>query len=144
MTYIGRVKDGKLYIYNRRKFDADLLKFEMQEVKISVSRQTEKRSTESNKYYWAIINLIVLRLVELGNNYDKEFVHDMMKQKFLKRTVNINGYSEEIVLKSSELTPEQFGAYLLEVKVWGQTFLGLEIPEIGQTDMFNESEKSES
>ena len=136
MAYaVAEVRRGKLYIHNRRDFDAQISALrEGWQLEISVKRLRATRSQQFNKFYWSV----VVHMISEHTGYTPEEVHDLLKMRFIpKRLAVCNGngvIQDEFVLGGStrEMDTEEFGAYVEEICQWAAESLDLIIPDADQ------------
>lgn len=132
LTYFGKVKEGKLHIVHRPRFDADVASFfDGKEIEIIIQKKKKYRSGQQNRFYFgAVIPIIQDALRELGNNYTKEQVHEILKMKFLTTDDVIESTGEFItrIKSTTELSTSDFMDYVSEITVWCAEFLKIEMP----------------
>lgn len=65
-----------------------------------------KRSNEANRLYWAFLG-------EFGNHlgYDSEFMHDLMRYKFLFEIVNVLGEESKRLKSTTKLDTKEMADY---------------------------------
>ena len=124
MRTFGKIKKGKLILNNKDKFHLELKQFEGKDIIIKIEERSPNRSKEQNSLWWKWMDLIRL---EIG--YTKEETHQLMKYKFLKRSVvNIDGYEETIVKGTSTLTHKEFSALMNNVHFFANDTLNINLP----------------
>lgn len=124
MKTFGKIKKGKLILNNKDKFNLELKQFEGKDIIIKIEERSPNRSKEQNSLWWKWMDLIGL---EIG--YTKEETHQLMKYKFLKRSVvNIDGYEETIVKGTSTLTHKEFSALMNNVHFFANDTLNINLP----------------
>ena len=95
-------------------------------IELTIDKVKSTRSNQQNKYYWS--GVVSILSTELG--YSKDEIHDLLKYKFLKRTVII-GDSEETIMKSTtELTKSEFMDFIADIQLWAAE-LNINIPDPG-------------
>lgn len=72
--------DGKLVLNSPLAFRAHLCQFKEKPVEVVVRRVRSQRSTQANRYYWAVV--VPLLGEELG--YDKQEMHEVLAMHFLR------------------------------------------------------------
>jgi hypothetical protein len=141
----GFVKDGELKILGRKRMDAQLKDFPNCDVQVIIKRKG-KRSNPQNRYYWGIVvEEIRLKLLEFGDKYTPEEIHEGLKAKFNpKGTADVDGGAIFITgSTTTEMNKEEFGAYLDLIIKWAAESLGITIPEAGeQTKLFTDEQSS--
>tara|TARA_R100001224_G_scaffold103469_1_gene76205 strand:- start:345 stop:728 length:384 start_codon:yes stop_codon:yes gene_type:complete len=124
MRTFGKIKKGKLILNNKDKFNLELKQFEGKDIIIKIEERSPNRSKEQNSLWWKWMDLIGL---EIG--YTKEETHQLMKYKFLKRSVvNIDGYEETIIKGTSTLTHKEFSALMNNVHFFANDTLNINLP----------------
>tara|TARA_Y100000401_G_scaffold63870_1_gene50744 strand:+ start:1905 stop:2288 length:384 start_codon:yes stop_codon:yes gene_type:complete len=124
MKTFGKIKKGKLILNNKDKFNLELKQFEGKDIIIKIEERSPNRSKEQNSLWWKWMDLIGL---EIG--YTKEETHQLMKYKFLKRSVvNIDGYEETIIKGTSTLTHKEFSALMNNVHFFANDTLNINLP----------------
>ena len=95
------------------------------ELELVVRRAKRNRSNSQNSYYWGVvIPLIAEEIGELIN----EDVHNILREKFLKKGVDILGNRYEIVRSTADLSTMEFEKYLKEIRLWASMELSVKIP----------------
>lgn len=81
--------------------------------KYIIKKATKKRSSDQNKYYWAIIAIIAK---EVGD--DKDYIHESLRMKFLLDRSRKLPY----IKSTTSLTTAEFGEYIEQIKNFMSTF----------------------
>lgn len=107
-----------------------LEKFEGLTVLCEVIKWYPKRSLQSNKYYWAILNQLVEATSE-HTGYTKDELHQSFKEMFLNTefTNVLTGESKTRTKSTTELNSKDFSEYLEKVKLFCAEKFGIEILE---------------
>lgn len=113
----GVVKDGKLTIMNRDKFDIYIAGLNG-EVDIVIKKHRARRSDPQNRYYWLCLNVIGDCL-----GYTSEELHDTFKSMFL--TDHTGAFP--VVRSTTSLDKLQFGEYMEKIRVKAAE-LGIMLP----------------
>lgn len=126
----GSIKDGKLTLANRKRFDQELKDFKDCQVEIIIKKKN-RRSNPQNRYYWGVVvKEVQLRMIELGNEVDPETVHEYLKDKFNK--VDVYGPGGEVIDSmggtTTEMNKEDFGIYVDKIIRWAAEVLEITIP----------------
>lgn len=127
---LGEIKDGKLILFSRKRFEADVK--ECKDVRVIVTiRKWGRRSLPQNNYWHGVVvEEIRLRLKELGHRLEHEDVHEMLKIKFLP----VHIIDEEGVIlathpgSTATLNKPEFGELIDRVIEWAATTLCISIP----------------
>ena len=124
MKVFGTVKEGKLKLNNKRKFDDSLIEFEGKEVEIRIRERSANRSREQNSLYWKWVDIMAK---EIG--YTKEEMHTLIKYKFLKRNViDEDGVEQEIIKSTTTLTSKEFSLFMNELLYWSNSTFNINLP----------------
>lgn len=130
LTAYATIKDGKLTLANRKRFEQDLTGFKDGAVEM-VIKPKNRRSTQQNRYLWGVVyKEVEIRLKELGNDVNPEVVHEFLKGKFLKKALLGEGGEliDEVPGSTAELNKEDFSNYVEAIAKWAAEYLGLCIP----------------
>lgn|SRR3990167_3438522 len=126
------VRNGKLFIRNRRQFDQQIAQMkEGWEVAVAVTRRRATRSLAQNAFYWGV----VVELIAEHTGYTPDEVHDLLKAMFIpKRLAVQNGNGEikgEIVVGGSTraMNTIEFGEYMESIKRWAAETIDVVIPD---------------
>ena len=126
------VRDGKLFIHNRRSFDQQIAQMkEGWEVEVAVKRRRATRSLQQNAYYWGV----VVELISEHTGYTPDETHDALKALFIpKRLAVQNGNGvicNEIVIGGStrQMNKLEFGDYMESIRRWAAETLDVVIPD---------------
>lgn len=141
----GFVKEGKLNLLGRKRFDADIKAMKDCDVQIIVKRKG-KRSLPSNKYYWGCalpeIRTELIRIGQIRKDVSCEDLHEAFKMKFNPENIKDENSGEvllEVGGSTAAMNQDEFSAYMDRVIYWAANSLGLTIPPpCTQTEMFHE------
>src|SRR5689334_22007093 len=90
------IKDGRLYIRNRRDFDEQVAQMrEGWQLELTLRRRRATRSPQANRYYWGVVLEKLVR--HCDHNYTPEELHDILKAKFIPKTLALADGNGEIV-----------------------------------------------
>lgn len=135
VTASAKVKEGKLFLRNRRDFDRLVAQMpETWELEVFVQRRRATRSIQANAYYWGV----VLQGLSEHTGYTADELHDICKAMFLpKRLALNNGNGEvkgEFVIGGStrSLNTNEFYEYVERVRQWASETLDCYIPDPGE------------
>jgi len=126
VTASAQVRNGKLYIRNRRDFDQLVAQMrDGQEVEVSVTRRRSTRSHEANAYYWGVVIAHLERHFSAHDlGYTADDIHELCKAKFIpKRVAVCKGNGEvvgDFVLGGStrKLNTSEFYDYIEQIRQW--------------------------
>lgn len=126
----GYVESGKLHLLNEARFKDDLRQFKDCDVQVTVKKKG-RRSSQQNRFYWGVVvEEIRLNLLDRGNRFDADTVHEYLKQKFNYESIVITQTGEmlQVGQSTTELNKEEFGVYLDRIIEWAAQSLELTIP----------------
>lgn len=108
--------------------------------RVQIDIREARRGNTFNKYYWSGVIKVFVDFFNqdkvFGRVVDAEFVHDILKVKFLgtrKQTLP-DGEVIEIPARSSSLTTSEFKDYVEYCKAWGGELFSLSFPGKTQSD----------
>ncbi len=136
----GRIRNGKLFIRDRRTFDKQIAQLkDSWELEISVQRRRATRSPQQNRFYWSQ----VVGLVAQYTGESPDTIHDIYKAKFLPRVITVpNIRTGEVVAEftlggsTRKMNTVEFSEYITHIKDWAHDTLGVIIPDAEQMDAF--------
>ena len=120
----GKVKDGKLELYNERDFKIYLGNLKG-EVEVVIQRKQTKRSIQANRYLWGV----VYKLISESTGFTDEEVHQIFKKKFLTYKKSYKGKNYNFVDSTTKLDIFEFSEYINKIKDFAAKELGCYIPE---------------
>lgn len=129
----GAVKDGQLKWDDINAVLIALQTYESKRVKVSIERDSKKRSYLQNSYYWGIpVEMIYATFRGFGEEYQRGEIHEMLKAKFLSRDI-IDKRSGEVIgsyaRSSAELSTIEFMDYVKAIQRWFVKKFGINIPD---------------
>ena len=99
-----------------------------EEIQISVRKRKRIRSSKTNRFYWGVIIRVAAR--ELGYA-DPDELHEAFVYKFRPLPADpVTGLVKRA--RTSEMTTDEFSAYVSEVRTWLECDLGMRFPEEGE------------
>lgn len=111
--------------YQQHVIDCYLQTREGRDVVLKLSRPTNRRSLNQNRFYWGT----VLAIIAADTGHTPEEIHHALKAILLPRKfITLKGREVEIAKTTTDLSTEEFEAYLERVRAWASTELGIEIP----------------
>lgn len=132
VTATASVKDGRLFLRNRRAFDQQVAQMpEKWTLEVTVKRLRATRSIQQNRWYWGCI----IELLSEHTGYSPDEMHEVCKAMFIPKKVALqdgNGeIKEELVIggSSRSLNTLQFGEYCEAIRRWAATELDVNIPD---------------
>ena len=98
--------------------------------RIAVTRYRPRRSDRQNRYYWpCFVQPLGEFLRDQGEPYTDNQAHAILKQMFLRQTVEINGERVDITRSTADLDTAEFNAYLDQCAAWLADSLGIIVPD---------------
>lgn len=125
---VYRERDMRNYIASLGRDDKDV------EITFDIGKRKRKRSRNANDFYWFCLSLVVERMLELGHEVDKDLMHEFFKGRFLYTEFldETTGEILRIPRSTTEVSSDEFWAYLEEIKRFAAQTLSLVIPEPGE------------
>lgn len=82
--------------------------------------RSSRRSSEANRRYWSLINLLSEQLKPNGQSFSPESWHLYCKGRFMgMRDITLpSGQVVTVPLSSADLDTQEFHMYMTEVEVW--------------------------
>lgn len=100
--------------------------------KVTVKPIPKRRSIEANAYYWGVVIQEFSKfLKDQGEWYTDEEVHEMLKYKFLRRSVVNRKTGEvisEVTMSTAKLSTSDFAEYVDRCCVWLNEMFGIQVP----------------
>jgi hypothetical protein len=124
----GEVKDGRLFLRNRRQFDEQIRQMrDGWQLEVTVQRMRATRSPAANAYYWST----VLAYISEYTGDTEVDLHDFFKMRFLPKRLAINAHGEETAIPGStrKLNKVQFYDYIEQVRQFALSEIGVVIPD---------------
>ena len=121
--FIGKVSNGQIVLLHPDEYSKYLKKFEGKDVNIIIEKFSANRTLRQNRrHFGALITAIAKH-----TGHTKEEIHDWVKAKFLRGTVEIEGKVVEIVKGSSGLNKDEFTEFMDKVERLAITDFGIVI-----------------
>lgn len=116
--------DGRLELTDRAAFSKAMRHFKRGRVTVRIQVDRGKRTTQQNRFYWLLLNLIS---EETGHEPDE--LHECFKQRFLQPRVK-EVLGDEIQIYSTTFENyEDFWQYVERIRRFVLTDLGIETPD---------------
>lgn len=126
------VKRGRLWISDRRAFDASIKAMpETWQLELVVRRLRATRSVQQNRYWWGVC----VELVSEHTGYTPDEVHELAKQMFIPKKLAIADGNGEIVGEyvmggsTRSMNTAQFTEFIESFKRWAAETLNVYIPD---------------
>lgn len=135
VTYNGNISKGIVTPNDYKSVRLMLSELGDCEVEVSVRAIGKLRSNPINRYYWGVVVDSIVNFLNASGQMDavvdRDWVHDMLKKKFLGEERFMMPNSEVITkLKDSKsLTNAEFCDYLEQIWAWCASVFDLYIPE---------------
>ena len=125
MSFPARIIDGELRVNSPDRFKQHLAKFTEQDLLIvSVEKPKKIRSNQQNKYYWKILETIML-----DTGHTENELHEVFKRMFRpKRFLTIGNKEVEITGTTTTLTTQEFAKYIDQIIIYAASELSIAIP----------------
>ena len=107
----GLVVKGKFKPDDSLSFKLSFCKLEGKRVCVSVKRESKKRSSSQNSYYWSVI----IDLISEWTGYTAEETHEMLKWMFLRKQ---RDGLPDTVRSTTELTTVEMEEYHEHIRQW--------------------------
>ena len=124
-------ENGKLSVFRQDDLRRWINANRGQQVVVTFKLKGKKRSTKQNNYYWGVVvDMVMRRFNQLGNDFDADETHDFLKGRFnFKEIEAIPDHFIEIPISTSRLDTTEFMAYIAKIQQFGSEFLGIYIPD---------------
>jgi len=90
---------------------------------VTVAEHKQKRSTDQNARYWALLSEIAEQVEVGGKYFDRDVWHEWMKDRF---GTKVEGPTGLLPASTSQMNTEQFAKYMTQVEVFAVQELGIE------------------
>ena len=131
ITLITDVHNGRLK-RNRPLIEKTIASFEGKTILITLEKQTRKRSTEQNAYYWGVVLPIARKafLDTWGEVYSLEDVHTFFKTKLLyvEKTHQETGEIIQLPKSTTENTTTEQEEYHTQIRQFCEEWFNVIIP----------------
>ena len=125
MKIHGRIDNG--LFTNQRELYRQFAKLEGKQVTVSVAKRKVARTLPQNSYLWGVVYPVIAEYT----GYTSDDLHYRVEPILALRMVtDENGL--RVVKKTSEMSTDEFSAYVGAVKVWAWHELNLYIPEANE------------
>jgi len=135
-TIIGNVENGKFVPNSKEYFKKAFESYEGKIIELSLKVWHKKRTNPQNSYYWGVvIELIKNYINDLGNDFDSDTIHELLRSLFLKTTKEIvNKESGEVktiefIQSTTKLSTIEFETYLESCKRYAAETFDIFIPD---------------
>lgn len=127
---LGEIKAGKLILFSRKRFEADVKECKDCRVVVTVRKWGRRSLPQNNYWHGVVVEEIRLRFKELGHRLEHEDVHEMLKIKFLPMHIIDD---EGIILathpgSTATLNKPDFADLMDRVIEWAAISLSIAIP----------------
>ena len=120
MKYHIKIINGQL---NNLELTKQLAKWNDKDVVVEIKLDKATRSNQQNRYYWDI----VVGLISECTGYEPDEVHEILKQEFLGKQLQLGEKTFTLATTTNQTTLE-FEDYLSKIRVWASKELGCYIP----------------
>lgn len=101
-------------------------------IRIEIMEHRPRRTDRQNRYYWpCFVQPLADFLREQGDLTEDEEAHELIKAKFLRKTIvnKKTGEVMEYVGSTTDLTTKEFNEYLDRVAFWLADMFGIVVPD---------------
>ena len=96
-------------------------------VEVYLREKRHARTMPQNRYYWGVL----LAAIAGETGHPSEDLHEIFKAKFLPRSYALfNGKEHQFVKSTTELSKQEFTAYLHQVRAFAESELGVLVPDL--------------
>lgn len=127
--FTGKIEKGRLILDRPSFYLVSLSKLEGKYVELVLRKKRSKRSDQANRYYWGVV--VEILAGHLG--YDKDSLHDALKEKFLSSHER-DGHGLIRIGSTAKLNTSEFNDYIEQIKRWSAEHLQVYVPDPGQID----------
>lgn len=128
--HTGTVTQGKLKLDNPSRYLVALARLNGKLVELVVRRRRSQRSLNQNAAYWGI----AVEILSEHTGYDKETMHEALKEKFASRRDEKTGLL--IVESTAKMDTKRFNRYYEDIQRWAVEFLGVRIPSPNECEPY--------
>ena len=125
LIHIAKVVKGKRHFGNRERLDQDIARYEDKTVQVIISEYKPKRSNQLNQYYWGV----VVKIISDYTGYTKEETHELLKQTFLKKKIEVDNEWYDTTESTTKLSNKDMLDFIEKVKQWAAQTFHLYIPD---------------
>ena len=110
--FTGTDTKGKMEISNRNDFLAYISTLEGKTIQVVVKEQKNTRSVRQNAYYHAVC----VKMLADETGYTPDEMHDILRGKFLSKTIIFAGEEVVIVKSTKSLNTKEFEEYTAAIR----------------------------
>ena len=134
---ISKVENGKL-TRNRTEVERAIKSFEGKHIVITIERKRKKRSNQQSRWYYGVaVELVRMRLRELGTILSKDDTHTLIKLAIGKIDYDliyqdipsVHGEALNRMRSTTEFTTSEFMDFKAHIQQWAAETLDLQIPD---------------
>jgi hypothetical protein len=94
---------------------------------VTVAEHKQKRSTEQNARYWALLSEIAEQVQVNGKWFSRDVWHEWAKEQYAPK---IEGPSGLLPVSTSQMNTEQFNQYMTQIESHAAQELGVEFTAV--------------
>jgi ribosomal protein S17E len=135
-TIIGNVENGEFVPNSKEYFKKAFESYEGKIIELSLKVWHKKRTTPQNSYYWGVVIELIKNFInDLGNDFDSDTIHELLRSLFLKTTKElINKESGEVttieyIKSTTKLSTIEFENYIENCKRYAAQQFDIYIPD---------------
>lgn len=124
LHFKAKIKNGVLVPY-----DEPNLSFLEGEVEVTIKKYKKDRTEPQNNFYWGV----VIDILSNALGYETDEIHEILKNMFLKKWVDIKGKEYLIIKSTKSLKTDEFTEYIEKIRRWASIQNGIFIPDPNET-----------
>lgn len=122
--HLATVDRGSLTFDDKYSFMQELAALAGQRVEVVIRKYRKRRSNNQNAYYHGV----VVKLISDHTGYEADEVHEILKQLFFSKEIEVAGKVLMIATTTKETTSE-WEDRMSQIRSWASIELGVFIPE---------------
>lgn len=133
-TFMFNCQDNKLNIYDKKRYEKVLKKFDNKDGFITIEPVYKQRTIPENRYFFGVVIKILIEETEMFGGWDKIGVYRWIESEFLNKSPLQNkGW---VLIK--KLNTKSFEELMTRIRDWASLELGAYIPEPNEVQLFGE------
>jgi len=128
IIFRGSVQKGSVVM--GQDYIDHLFTLESCDIDCTVEKHKTARSSNQNRYYWAVI----VKMLSDETGYSRDEMHEILKAKFLGCQAKVGKQYVHYSRSTITLKTNEFEDYLTEVREWASTELNCFLPLPNEVD----------
>ena len=124
MKHSATIHNGRPVFDNPQAWIVDCAKLEGKKVSIELKRYFPNRTRSQNNYYQGVVISILATYMD---GYTEEEVHEIIKQKFFSREIEIHG-EKFLLCTTKTATTQEWEDKMRQIRQWASLEFGAYIP----------------